>query len=273
MFSCKDIISMSITQIQNLGMGIKAKNLVWMAKNGFHKHIPRFFILTRELCDQIIKMKDISLDIAYRVEKLVSEMDTNCFFVRSSAQYEDKLGIPSAGLFLTIGMVPSKELSQAIVNVILNSRDQKVIKILGFYPSISIIIQKMIYPKYSGVLFTKHPVTNDDALIVIEAGYGMGETVVSGRFETDHYEIEKINPLKIKKSKLNIKLRFISPKSNSMEELPEDLRKKSVLSNDQIITLSEYAINIEKKYGKPIDLEWAIDIENKIWFLQIRDVQ
>ena len=268
----EDLLLLSKYQIDHLNCGRKIKNLIWMTKNGFINNIPVFFILESEECDQIAQSNEIPEEIYKKLQKYSSMINSEFYFIRSSASYEDEFGYPTAGLFSTIGRVTPDNLVNAIYKTIMSSKTERVKKILGFLPKISIIIQKMIFPDYSGILFTNHPVYNDDSLIIVEASYGLGETVVSGKYQTDYYEIKKKN-LAICTYEIRQKNQYISPYSNSVQDVLENLRKSPVLTNDFIGTLSKYALILEEKYHKPIDLEWAIDGKKHIWFLQLRDAQ
>ncbi|MGV9172993.1 MAG: PEP/pyruvate-binding domain-containing protein, partial [Promethearchaeia archaeon] len=220
MKSLEKLIQLPYSDIKDLNIGLKAQNLVWMAKKNYIGHIPSFFVVFPKECRAIVDEGEDSLKITKDIIKFATEMNSKHFFVRSSAQVEDKVGLPTAGLFLSLGRVPLKELKEAIEKCILSTRKEKIRKILGFIPATAIIVQNMIRCYSSGVLFSSHPVVKDKSRILIEAGYGMGETVVSGRFNTDHYEISK-NNYKILKSEINTKVRYISSESNSVEKVPD----------------------------------------------------
>lgn len=273
MMSSKDLFLMDHDKIENLNIGLKAKNLIRIANNNFFDHIPPFFIVLPDLCDSIKENEEINPEIRDSIRKAALKLNSKYFFVRTNAVKEDMIGYPTAGLFLTEGKVKLNELADSILNCILFSKEKKIYKILGFYPSISIIVQKMIIPMYSGVLFTKNPVSNEETKILIEAGYGLGNTIVSGSYHTDYYEIDKESPKESVYSKISKKNYFFSPFTNSKHEVPENLKKKPVLSDLDLAKLVDFAINLEKVYNVPINLEWSIDFKGNLWFLQIRDAQ
>ncbi|MFO8018613.1 MAG: PEP/pyruvate-binding domain-containing protein [Promethearchaeia archaeon] len=273
MFRLEELIQMKMSEIKKLNIGLKAENLVWIAKNSFSNKIPPFYVILPEECEKLLENNSKILDIRKEINLLSSQINTKFFFVRSSAQFEDKMGLPTAGLFLSLGKVSSENLERAIKKCIMSTRKKKIRKILGSYPSTAIIVQKMILSSSSGVLFTKDPILDDKSRIIIEAGFGLGETVVSGKFNIDHYEIDKENPNKVIKSQIYEKNHYISSQSNSIKNVPKSKRKKSVLSQNQLISLAKMALDLENLYRKAIDLEWTIDKGERIWFLQLRQAQ
>jgi pyruvate,water dikinase len=127
---------------------------------------------------------------------------------------------------------------------------------------ISVGVQKMVNSRAAGVMFTINPVTGNRGEIVIEGNYGLGETVVSGAVNPDDFVVDKV-ALKIKERRIARKtIKYIrDPKTGKTVHLdvPEDEQKKVCVSDQEILKLAELANRIEKHYGKPMDIEWAID--------------
>lgn len=138
---------------------------------------------------------------------------------------------------------------------------------------IAVIVQKMINSDKSGVTFTINPLTNNKNEIVIEAVFGLGEGVVSGTIEPDNYVIAKTN-LELKSKRLGKKkLLFMRDAEGKTikKELPEKEWDKQVLTNHELKSLANYAIEIEEHYKWPQDIEWAIE-KDKIYIVQSRPV-
>ena len=127
---------------------------------------------------------------------------------------------------------------------------------------ISVGVQKMVNSRCAGVMFTINPVTGNPDEIVIEGNYGLGETVVSGAVNPDDFVVDK-NTVKITERRISRKtiMYLRDPKTGKTVHLdvPEDKQKVTCLSDQEILTLAELAKRIEKHYGKPMDIEWAID--------------
>ncbi|MCL4430578.1 MAG: phosphoenolpyruvate synthase [Chloroflexi bacterium] len=127
---------------------------------------------------------------------------------------------------------------------------------------ISVGVQKMVNSRAAGVMFTINPVTGNRDEIVIEGNFGLGETVVSGAVNPDDFVIDK-NSMQIKERRISRKtVKYIrDPKTGKTVHLdiPEAEQKTVCISDQEISKLAELAKRIEKHYGKPMDIEWAID--------------
>ena len=127
---------------------------------------------------------------------------------------------------------------------------------------ISVGVQKMVNSRAAGVMFTINPVTGNRDEIVIEGNFGLGETVVSGAVNPDDYVVDK-NSMQIKERRISRKtVKYVrDPKTGKTVHLdiPESEQKTVCISDQEINKLAELAKRIEKHYGKPMDIEWAID--------------
>lgn len=136
--------------------------------------------------------------------------------------------------------------------------------------ALAIVIQQMIESEYAGVLFTKNPASNTDE-VLINASYGLGEAVVSGLVSPDEYRCDRSG---------NVKLVTIGSKEKQIVYgkigtetifVPVDMQKRQVLTKEQISSLVLNAMEIEKHYGHPMDIEWAVR-DNEIYILQARSI-
>ena len=127
---------------------------------------------------------------------------------------------------------------------------------------ISVGVQKMVNSKAAGVMFTLNPTNGDISKVVIEANWGLGETVVSGSVNPDKFVVDKVM--------MEINERSISTKhiecTYSIEQgrvvnadVPVDRQCECCLQDDEIRELVRFAKHIETHYGLPMDIEWAID--------------
>jgi pyruvate,water dikinase len=127
---------------------------------------------------------------------------------------------------------------------------------------ISVGVQKMVNSRAAGVMFTINPVTGNRNEIVIEGNYGLGESVVSGAVNPDDFVIDKI-AMEIKERRIARKtIKYIrDPETGKTVHLdvPAEQQKEVCVSDQEIMALAELARKIEKHYGKPMDIEWAID--------------
>ena len=135
------------------------------------------------------------------------------------------------------------------------------------------VVQKMVDSTKSGVAFSVDPFSENKDVIVIEAGWGLGEAIVSGSINPDHYEVDK-RSWKILKKEIREKDFMIirSPEGNNKKiYLDEPKRSSQVLADDEIIELARMVKRIEEHYGKPQDIEWAYE-GRKLFIVQSRPI-
>ncbi len=127
---------------------------------------------------------------------------------------------------------------------------------------ISVAVQKMVNAKAAGVIFTIHPATGEKDKILIEANWGLGEAVVSGAVTPDEWVVDK-NTLEVIQERIVEKtveyIRDPATGKTIHAEVPPERRKVPCLTKEEVKRLAELAILIEKHYGMPMDIEFAVD--------------
>jgi pyruvate, water dikinase len=127
--------------------------------------------------------------------------------------------------------------------------------------AMAVVVQTMVDPRTAGVMFTRSPISGDRSVITIEGAWGLGSALVSGEVTPDRWVVSKITG--------EISVREISDKAirhaqspvGGVEELPveEPLRREPCLSDAELESLRALGRQIERHYGRPQDIEWAID--------------
>jgi len=139
--------------------------------------------------------------------------------------------------------------------------------------ALSAIVQMMCFSESSGVVFTMDPTNGDESVVMIEANYGLGEYVVQGRVIPDDYYVEK-KALKIVRRNIPIKTVMLiqKPEGGTEEKnVPDSLKNRQVITDDEVAELAKYALTIEQHYGRPMDIEWGLDKQTgKLLILQAR---
>ncbi len=137
---------------------------------------------------------------------------------------------------------------------------------------ISVGVQEMISAEASGVMFTLEPVSGDKDKIVINASWGLGEAVVSGQVTPDEYAVEKSTFRILDKRVFKKDKQIVSDKKGSTKwaAVSKSMKEKPALSDEAIVRLAEYGVQIENHYGVAQDIEWAVDKEGRIFILQAR---
>ncbi len=138
---------------------------------------------------------------------------------------------------------------------------------------IAVVVQEMVNAEKAGVMFTVHPSTGDEK-ILIEAAWGLGEAVVSGTVTPDTIWVDKKSEeiLDYQISEKNIMFQK-NPSTGKTEKIPvpKDLKKKQVLNDDEVAGLTKLGKTIQDHYNFPQDTEWAIE-GGEIFMLQSRPI-
>ncbi|NYZ78559.1 phosphoenolpyruvate synthase, partial [Candidatus Micrarchaeota archaeon] len=134
------------------------------------------------------------------------------------------------------------------------------------------VVQEMVQSEKAGVMFTSDPITNDPNRIGIEAAYGLGEIVVSGSITPDSYTVKK-DTLEIIEKNI-AKQTWMITKINGKNEhvnIKNEMQEKQKLTENEVVELAKYGKEIEKHYGWPQDIEWAVS-RGEIFIVQSRPI-
>ncbi len=232
----------------------------------------------------LILSREMPRDIADEISKSFKELDTRYVAVRSSATAEDGTDHAWAGqlesyLNTTEDDVLTKVKlcwSSLFTPRAIFYRFEKGLHATKI--SVAVVVQKMVNSELSGIAFSVHPVTEDRNQLIIEAGFGLGEAIVSGSVTPDSYVVEK-EPRKILDINVSTQERGLyRSESNSKEHgnnewrgIPEPKASSQVLNEKQILELSEIIVGIENHYGFPCDIEWAYK-DGKFYIVQSRPI-
>jgi pyruvate,water dikinase len=222
---------------------------------------------------------EIPPPLAEEIEWQFQDLNAKLVAVRSSATAEDAASNAWAGQLETYLNTDKTILLQNVKRCWASLYSPRAIcyrldcKQLHEKISVAVVVQKMVDSAISGVAFSVHPVTENTDNIVIEAGIGLGEAIVSGAITPDNYVINK-NPLKIINKLISKQTKAIYRLSNGetgWQAIPKNQQHHQKLSDPQIIELSRLVITIEKQFGFPCDLEWAL-VNNTFFILQCRPI-
>jgi pyruvate, water dikinase len=233
---------------------------------------------SKKILDSIRKIK-FNEEFKDSVLKRFNGLKMDKVAVRSSATAEDSIKTSWAGELETFLNIGKKELFSKIVDcwgslysprAIIYSKENR----LNYRNiKVAVIIQEMIDPEVSGITFTVHPVLKNKNLMIIEAGYGLGEAIVSGSITPDSYIVNK-KAMLIEEVEIGGQEKYlhIDPKGNvRWKLLDKKMRDKQKLKGMDIIDLSKTCLKIEKHYKRPQDIEWCRK-DNKTYILQSRPI-
>jgi pyruvate,water dikinase len=239
---------------------------------------------------EMIESCPISIELEDQIAECYRKLSVRCCVpavpvaVRSSATAEDLPGASFAGqqdTYLWIrGIDDVMHHVRRCISSLYTGRAIAYRMKMGFpheQVAISVGIQKMANSFSAGVMFTIHPTNGDRSVIVIDSNYGFGESVVSGEVTPDHFVVNKVA--------LDIMERTISTKEicytvdlkaqkSVATEIPVERQNVQSIIDDEVTELAWMGKKIEKHYGRPMDIEWAIDKDlpagGNIFILQAR---
>ncbi|MDL2246915.1 phosphoenolpyruvate synthase, partial [Methanobrevibacter sp. OttesenSCG-928-K11] len=137
---------------------------------------------------------------------------------------------------------------------------------------IAVVVQQMVDADKAGVMFTVNPSTGEE-IALIEGSWGLGEAVVSGDVTPDNYAVDKSNDEVITTHISTKKVMYTKDDEGTSirVDVPDDLKEKRVLSDEELIELTEMGKKIQAHYGEPQDTEWAFQNGN-LFMLQSRPI-
>jgi len=201
--------------------------------------------------------------------------------VRSSATAEDLPDLSFAGQQDTyLNIIGDKQLTEAVVDCWSSLWTARAIgyrirnHISHEDASLAVVVQEMVQSDVSGVLFTANPLTGALDESVIDATFGLGEALVSGQVEPDHFVVKQNLDSTFSISNKTLGAKAVATRSKvggGVESITEQSKSKQTLTDDQIKQLAEIGQRIQKEYGAPQDIEWAF-ADHKLYILQSRGI-
>lgn len=292
-------------------VGGKGANLGEMTKAGFN--VPYGFCVTTESYKEFIEhsnlmdfiaqyIKDANLDnitqigeeirkkliqstipelVEQEIFRAVNEIGIDGYYaVRSSATAEDLAFASFAGQQDTyLNIKGEKQILEAVRDCWASLFTDRAIlyriqnKIEHEKVYMSVVVQKMVLPEVSGIMFTADPLSGHRGIVSIDASYGLGEALVSGLVSPDLYKFNKRNA-QIDSKVIADKRLAIMPMIGGGTERIEITGEKStnqVMEDSQIISLAELGMKIERHYGCPQDIEWCME-KDKLYIVQSRAI-
>lgn len=139
----------------------------------------------------------------------------------------------------------------------------------------AVVVQAMVDSQVSGVAFTQDPVSGSSGRVIVNAAFGLGEGIVSGRVAPDQYVLAKadgreILPPMIADKKLAI-IHGPNGKGTADRKMPPEWRRRRSMTPDKLKLLSDVSVALERHFGYALDIEFGF-VENKLYILQSRSV-
>jgi len=265
--------------------GIK-KEIKEILKDLNTKDVRNIFARGKAVRDLIIKTElpeDLTDEIILSYRKLSAEYKENnlAVAVRSSATAEDLPDASFAGQQETfLNIRGEKELLLAVRRCIASLFTDRAISYRAdkgfdhFKISLSVGIQKMIHSKASGVMFSIDTESGFKNAVLIHSIYGLGENIVQGRVNPDEFYYFKPTRKVISKKlgSKDVTMIYSADPKNPVKNIPVSREKQHEFSitDKEIAKLGEWSVLIENHYKKAMDMEWALDKDDKLYIIQAR---
>lgn len=136
---------------------------------------------------------------------------------------------------------------------------------------LAVLVQKMVFPQAAGIMFTADPVSGHRKVLSIDAGFGLGEAMVSGLVNADNYKVLDgvLTDMKISTKKLTIDAR---PEGGiTKQPIAPGKQNARVLTDGQILELAKTGRKIEAHFGSPQDIEWCL-ADDTFYIVQSRPI-
>ncbi|MES5885518.1 MULTISPECIES: phosphoenolpyruvate synthase [Bacillus cereus group] len=228
---------------------------------------------------EVIMAVEIPVDVVESVAHYLSHFgDEHAYAVRSSATAEDLPYASFAGQQDTYLNVIGKEnilqhikkcwaslfTDRAVIYRMQNGFDHNQV-------SICVVVQKMVFPEASGILFTADPITSNRKVLSIDASFGLGEALVSGLVSADNYKVKEDEI--VEKVIATKKLAIYGRKEGGTvtKKIAPNHQKVQTLTEQQILQLARIGRQIEAYFGCPQDIEWCL-VDDAIYIVQSRPI-
>ena len=234
---------------------------------------------SKEIRDLILKTEMIP-ELKTEITKAYEKIGAKTYVaVRSSATAEDLPGASFAGQQETfLNIFETKNLLEHVRKCwasLFTSRAIYYRKRQGFNiekVAIAVVVQKMANSEISGIVFTANPISNNLDELIVEAGYGLGEAIVSGSVTPDTYLYNKKTKKILEKTIATQTWKYSKNiLGNKKENVPLKDQKLQKLSDAKILELSKICVDIENHYKIPQDIEWVLE-KDTLYIVQSRPI-
>lgn len=228
---------------------------------------------------EVIMAVQIPTDVVEAVTQYLSRFgNEHAYAVRSSATAEDLPYASFAGQQDTyLNIIGKEAILQHVRNCWASLFTERAVMYRmqnGFehnQVSICVVVQKMVFPEASGILFTADPITSSRKILSIDASFGLGEALVSGLVSADNYKVKegKITETMIATKKLAIYA--VKEGGTETKQIDSAQQKIQTLSERQILQLEQIGRQIEAYFGCPQDIDWCL-ARNTFYIVQSRPI-
>jgi rifampicin phosphotransferase len=221
----------------------------------------------------------IPRQVAAAIERQLARLGEDAAYaVRSSATAED---LPTAsfagqqdtflnvvgpaGILRAVGACWASLFSErAVTYRVRNGFDHRKVQM-------GVVVQRMVDPDAAGVLFTADPVTGNRRVSSIDATFGLGEAVVSGRVNADVYKVRDGEVIEKKVGRKELEIDAAPAGGTEERAIEPERQTQAALTDGQAVRLAELGRRVEGHFGRPQDIEWCL-VDDDFWLVQSRPI-
>jgi len=259
-------------------VGGKAANLSRLAR--MYHRVPDGFSLPVTVMDEA-HPHDLQNEISAAISDLMACHSLPDFIaaVRSSAVDEDGATASFAGQHETyLNVVGADEILQSIIRCWESARSERALEyrrqqgLSVEHAQIAVLVQQLIASDVSAVVFSANPVTGNRDEVLINASWGLGESIVGGTVTPDTFAVRKSDMQITQRMIADKELMTVSaPKGTHEVEVPRFLRNEASLGDEQVIEMAKLAKTLETTLEHPVDIECAY-ANGQLYLLQCRPI-
>jgi phosphoenolpyruvate synthase/pyruvate phosphate dikinase len=228
---------------------------------------------------RVIEGIAIPQDISEEITRLLSRLGAkDAYAVRSSATAEDLPATSFAGQQDTYLNIIGKEAilehiskcwaslftERAVIYRLQNCFNHRSVHL-------AVVVQKMVFPQAAGIMFTADPVTSNRKVLSIDAGFGLGEAMVSGLVDADTYKVRDGKVIDEKVSTKKLAIYALRDGGTKVQEIEPERQNGQALTDQQIVRLAHTGRTIEAHFGHPQDIEWCL-VGDEFYIVQSRPI-
>jgi phosphoenolpyruvate synthase/pyruvate phosphate dikinase len=259
-------------------VGGKAANLSRLAR--MYHRVPDGFSLPVTVMDEAHPL-DLRDEITAAISDLMDCHSLPDFIaaVRSSAVDEDGATASFAGQHETyLNIVGADAIIQAVTRCWESARSEHALDyrrqqgLSVERPQIAVLVQQLVAADVAAVLFSANPITGNRDEVVINASWGLGESIVGGTVTPDTFIVRKSDLTVVQRVIADKQRMTISAPGGTREvDIPRFLRNTTSLNDEQVIEMAKLALTLETTMGHPVDVECAY-AEGELYLLQCRPI-
>ncbi|MED1557009.1 phosphoenolpyruvate synthase [Bacillus paramycoides] len=137
--------------------------------------------------------------------------------------------------------------------------------------SICVVVQRMVFPQASGILFTADPITSNRKVLSIDASFGLGEALVSGLVSADNYKVKEGEIVDKMIATKKLAIYALKEGGTETKQIDPTQQKIQTLTEQQILQLAQIGRQIEAYFGCPQDIEWCL-VDDIFYIVQSRQI-